>query len=232
MTSDTNEQYIKFEGFRTGSKAVAIPVEFFNELMPTLNNGIEIRVVLHVIYMIFRKSGRIRAVSFEELINETSLRSALSEDTYRIQIKEALDRGVQVGALLECHLDKGDFLYFLNNESGRRQYQQIQMRALSFSKESQIGTSINLNKTTPIIVYEQEIGTITPAIAEAIREAEDTYSTEWIIEALNLASTNNARSWRYVDAILKRWNREGRNNETNWRNNESTDPYSHLYRRR
>ncbi|MFL2647050.1 MAG: DnaD domain-containing protein [Dehalococcoidia bacterium] len=229
--SDNNEQNIRFEGFRTGSKAVAIPVEFFNELMPTLNRGVEIRVVLHVIYMIFRKSGRIRAVSFEELVNETSLRAALSEDTYRFQIKGALDRGVQAGALLECHLNQHDFLYFLNNEGGRRQYQQIQMGTLSFSKDSQITTSINLNKTTPIIAYEQEIGTVTPAIAEAIREAEGLYPTEWIIEALNLASTNNARSWRYVDAILKRWNKEGRNDETNWRNNESTDPYSHLYRR-
>ena len=125
--SDNNEKNIRFEGFRTGSKAVAIPVEFFNELMPTLNRGVEIRVVLHVIYMIFRKSGRIRAVSFEELVNETSLRAALSEDTYRFQIKEALDRGVQVGALLECHLNQHDFLYFLNNEGGRRQYQQIHM---------------------------------------------------------------------------------------------------------
>ena len=229
--SDNNEQNIRFEGFRTGSKAVAIPVEFFNELMPTLNRGVEIRVVLHVIYMIFRKSGRIRAVSFEELVNETSLRAALSEDTYRFQIKEALDRGVQAGALLECHLNQHDFLYFLNNEGGRRQYQQIQMGTLAFSEDSQIATSINLNKTTPIIAYEQEIGTVTPAIAEAIREAEGIYPTEWIIEALNLASTNNARSWRYVDAILKRWNKEGRNDETNWRNNESTDPYSHLYRR-
>ena len=229
--SDNNEKNIRFEGFRTGSKAVAIPVEFFNELMPTLNRGVEIRVVLHVIYMIFRKSGRIRAVSFEELVNETSLRAALSQDTYRFQIKEALDRGVQAGALLECHLNQHDFLYFLNNEGGRRQYQQIQMGTLAFSEDSQIATSINLNKTTPIIAYEQEIGTVTPAIADAIREAEGLYPTEWIVEALNLASTNNARSWRYVDAILKRWNKEGRNDETNWRNNESTDPYSHLYRR-
>ena len=229
--SYNNEKNIRFEGFRTGSKAVAIPVEFFNELMPTLNRGVEIRVVLHVIYMIFRKSGRIRAVSFEELVNETSLRAALSEDTYRFQIKEALDRGVQAGALLECHLNQHDFLYFLNNEGGRRQYQQIHMGTLSFSEDSQIATAIKLDKTTPIIAYEQEIGTVTPAIAEAIREAEGIYPTEWIIEALNLASTNNARSWRYVDAILKRWNKEGRNDETNWRNNESTDPYSHLYRR-
>jgi len=221
----------KFEGFRTGSKAVAIPVEFFSELLPALNNAIEIRVVLHVIYMIFRKSGRIRAVSFDEIANEAPLKLALVEDVYRFQIKEALDKGVQVGALLECKLSDHGFLYFLNNEGGRRQYQQVQTGVLSFSVDSQIVASVNLNKTTPTIAYEQEIGTLTPRIAEAIREAEGIYPTEWIVEALNLASTNNARSWRYVDAILKRWDKEGRNNETNWRNNESTDPYRHLYRR-
>ncbi|MBG93125.1 MAG: hypothetical protein CL792_04005 [Chloroflexi bacterium] len=227
-----NPKGMQFEGFRTGSRAVTIPVEFFNELMPNLNKGIEIRVILHVLYMIFRKSGRVRAVSFEELVNETALRVVLSEDAYRIQIKEALNKGVEVGALLECKLNDQDFLYFLNNENGRRQHQQVQTGVLSFSKDPQTTVSINLSKTTPIIVYEQEIGTITPVIAEAIREAEARYPTEWIIEALNLASTNNARSWRYVDAILKRWEKEGRNNETAWRNNESTDPYSHLYKRK
>ena len=50
--------------------------------------------------MIFRKSGRVRAVSFEELVNETALRVVLSEDAYRIQIKEALKIGVD-GFLLD-----------------------------------------------------------------------------------------------------------------------------------
>jgi DnaD/phage-associated family protein len=52
-------------------------------------------------------------------------------------------------------------------------------------------------------IYEQEIGALTPMIADAIRDAEETYPPEWIPEAIAIAVENNARNWKYVEAILK-----------------------------
>ena len=48
------------------------------------------------------------------------------------------------------------------------------------------------------------------AIADALREAALTYPPDWIEEAMRKAVLNNARHWRYVEAILTRWKEKGR----------------------
>jgi len=51
--------------------------------------------------------------------------------------------------------------------------------------------------------YEQEIGALTPLIADAIRDACTEYPADWIPEAITIAVESNARRWNYVLAILK-----------------------------
>jgi DnaD/phage-associated family protein len=58
-------------------------------------------------------------------------------------------------------------------------------------------------------LYEENIGPLTPLIADALKDAEQTYAPEWVAEALEIAVKNNKRNWRYVEAILKRWKVEG-----------------------
>lgn len=58
-------------------------------------------------------------------------------------------------------------------------------------------------------VYEQEIGAITPIIAEKIVEALDEFPPDWFRAAFAEAARNNKRSFSYALAILKRWKIEG-----------------------
>ncbi len=58
-------------------------------------------------------------------------------------------------------------------------------------------------------VYEQEIGPLTPMIAEALKDAEDQHTEQWVIEAIHQASAHSARSWSYIKAILMRWAKDG-----------------------
>jgi DnaD/phage-associated family protein len=58
-------------------------------------------------------------------------------------------------------------------------------------------------------LYEGNIGPLTPMIADALKDAEATYSEDWIAEALEIAVKSNKRSWKYVEAILRRWKEEG-----------------------
>ncbi len=69
-------------------------------------------------------------------------------------------------------------------------------------------------------LYEDHIGPLTPMIADELRDAEETYPPEWIEDAIRMAVENNARSWRYVNAILVRWQEEGRDERTNRRDTE------------
>jgi DnaD/phage-associated family protein len=57
--------------------------------------------------------------------------------------------------------------------------------------------------------YEQNIGAITPMIADALRDAEKSDGPDWIIAAIEEAVRNNARSWNYCESILRRWRRDG-----------------------
>lgn len=59
-------------------------------------------------------------------------------------------------------------------------------------------------------MYEQNIGPLTPLLADALKDAEQTYPANWIADAMALAVTNNKRNWKYCEAILKRWNTEGK----------------------
>jgi DnaD/phage-associated family protein len=59
-------------------------------------------------------------------------------------------------------------------------------------------------------VYEQEIGPITPLIANELEDAEQNCPDGWIEDAIREASKNNKRSWAYARAILKRWMSEGK----------------------
>ena len=58
-------------------------------------------------------------------------------------------------------------------------------------------------------MYENEIGMLTPMIADVIGEAIDEYPEDWFAPAIRIAVERNARNWRYVEAVLKRWKIEG-----------------------
>lgn len=59
-------------------------------------------------------------------------------------------------------------------------------------------------------LYEQEIGLITPYIADAIGgELDNDIPFDWIKRAIEIAVANNARSWAYIAAVLKNWKENG-----------------------
>jgi DnaD/phage-associated family protein len=47
-------------------------------------------------------------------------------------------------------------------------------------------------------------------IAEELKEAEELYPAPWIESAFKEAVSLNKRNWKYIEAILKRWESEGK----------------------
>jgi DnaD/phage-associated family protein len=210
-----------FEGFRTGGLATTLPSQLFVELLPAIEDEAELRVTLYALYAIGRRRGSLRAVRASELAAEEPLR--------RLHTRR--------GGLLACPLDDGDALYFVNNDAGRRNRTRVQSGALEPG-----GTARTLPSSespaavgAPARVYEQEIGMLTPAVAAALAEAEQRYPEGWITDALRIAAQQNARSWRYAEAILVRWEAEGRDDEAAGRPAEgatrSGGKFEHLIRR-
>jgi DNA replication protein len=87
-------------------------------------------------------------------------------------------------------------------------------------------------------LYEQNIGIITPMIAEELKDAERLYPPEWIEEAFKEAVALNKRSWRYIARILERWASEGKDSGEYKRDAKKGGPdkyvkgrYGHLVKR-
>jgi DnaD/phage-associated family protein len=62
------------------------------------------------------------------------------------------------------------------------------------------------------LFFEQEIGHITPTIADFIDLYEKELSPEYVHDAIYEATKHNARTMAYVKKILDTWKREGKKN--------------------
>ena len=98
--------------------------------------------------------------------------------------------------------------------------------------------STQLPASNIFTLYEQNIGMITPMLAEELKEAEKLYPALWIEEAFKEAVMLNKRSWRYIARILERWVREGKeigedrqSNKKGGTNKYIRGKYGHLVRR-
>ncbi|MGI8589246.1 MAG: DnaD domain-containing protein [Chloroflexia bacterium] len=88
-------------------------------------------------------------------------------------------------------------------------------------------------------LYEQNIGVITPLLAEQLAEAERTYPSAWIEDAFTEAVSYNKRNWKYVSRILENWAAKGKDDGTSGQNpGRALDPdkyltgkYAHLFQR-
>ena len=59
-------------------------------------------------------------------------------------------------------------------------------------------------------LYEENIGLITPIIAEELMAAEEDFPSAWIEKAIHEAVKNNVRHWRYILAVLNSWKTKGK----------------------
>ncbi len=62
-------------------------------------------------------------------------------------------------------------------------------------------------------LYEQNIGPLTPMLADSIRLAIEDYPADWIEDAIGEAVAYNRRSWRYISRILENWTVQGRSDQ-------------------
>jgi len=193
---------------------VSLPDSFFTQAMPKIQNLAELKVVLYTAYLITRKPDHTHFVTYKELKSESCRLSAELDEG---ALRQALDSAVEHGALLHSTLNINGVLEDVYSLTiGSRQPPAINIFAL----------------------YEQNIGMITPMIAEELKEAERLYPPQWIAEALKEAVTLNKRSWKYIARILERWASEGKDSGEYKRDLKKGSPdkyvkgkYGHLVQR-
>jgi len=205
----------KFNGFPPGKiKTTRIPNQFFSELMPEIDDLDELKLTLYVFWALQQQEGEYRYLSGSEILQDELFLKAMggSSDSPEEKVQKALECAVSRGTLLHVRVEglRGiENIYFLNTTRGRNAVRAIEAGQFHPGDRD---TPIMLIKERPNIftLYEQNIGALTPMISDELRAAEEEYPDTWIEEAIKLAVERNARNWRYVQSILKRWQAEGK----------------------
>ena len=225
-----------FAGFPTSARATPVPNLFFSRLLPRIERAEEMLVTLYFFYA-SAIGGRRRAPAFltrRELAADATLARALAnlcgDDG------EALDRGLALalerGSLLRVEArgdGRSEELYLLATPHNRRAAPRLAGADLPL--EEPLPPAAPAGRRPPVwaepsnifALYEENIGAITPLIADDLKDAEERYPPQWIEAAFREAVSLNKRSWRYVHSILRRWEAEGpdyeeagRDPETDW----------------
>ncbi|MGI6376151.1 MAG: DnaD domain-containing protein [Anaerolineae bacterium] len=211
-----------FEGFVAGkTRLTPLPDQFFGQLLPQVDDLDELKLTLYMFWFVRRMRGYPRYMTLAELEAEGVLLAALNEGSAdvalaRERLHRAVDRAVARGTLLRLQVgaDASESTYLLlNAPEGRRAVREVQQGELELETRGRPLPEPQLEAERPNIyrLYEQNIGLLQPLIVDQLRQAEQDYPPEWIEQAFRIAAERNVRHWRYIEAILERWAREGRN---------------------
>ncbi len=198
-----------FKGFTDSESFTQLPDSLFHHLLSQIEDAAELKVTIYFLWRVEHMDGPFRTLCETDFAPKDL---GLLAD----EIGRGLEKAVQRGSLLKRRPERSvegsqreaDVFYFLNSPRGRA-------AAEAFAKGQWRETGKVLS-TPPVErpnifkLYEENIGPLTPIIADTLKEAEDLYEAEWISDAIEAAVKNNKRSWKYVEAILKRWKEEGR----------------------
>ena len=238
----------QFAGFPARMQFTSIPNFFFSALLPQISDIAELKTTLHIFETLYRKRGYPRFATYGELLSNRSLVNSLRDATRPPDetLRGALEMATGRGTILHVKLDKGEAsedIYFLNTEANRQIIARVQNGELSLSglkPEGKAHIEVDTGEQPDIFaLYEQNIGMLTPMIAEELRDAEQVYPEGWIKDAIKEAVNNGKHKWSYISAILERWSSEGRSDGTHRRDStKETDPdkyirgkYGHMVRR-
>jgi DNA replication protein len=206
-----------FSGFPPGKvRSVSIPESAFTELIPLIDDLAELKLTLHALWRLGQQREKVRYLRRVDLAADVVLVAGLG-DAPAEALGRALEQAVERGTLLRVEAaigDRTEELYFANTPKGRAAVEAIARGEWPAELEP-------AGRPNVFTLYEQNIGLLTPLIADELREAEQTYPAEWIEEAFHDAVALNKRSWKYIRAILERWRIEGRGDETGRRPREA-----------
>ncbi len=218
-----------FVGFPdTKMKPVILPDHFFDQLLPLIDDLAELKLTLHCFWLLNDQEGTLKYLRGADLRTDATLLKSLNPDSgLRSSIEaleDALERAVARNTLLRLTIeqpaaDGGETeqtdWYFINTVKGRQTLALIRQGKLA-ELQAVLPDEARLKVDRPniFILYEQNIGLMTPLIADQLRDMERSYPPDWIDEAFSIAVGRNKRALRYIQAILKRWETEGKDEET------------------
>lgn len=211
----------RFNGFLVQTDpAVGIPRAFFTDVLPHLTEMAEVQATLAVFRLAAEAGGIETPVSDDALHADRALRTALravgSPREPDERISAGLDLATGRGTLLRF-VASGEFAqdiwYYVNTPVNQALVAAMARGSVApprvIWRESQ-PPAVVPERPNVFRLYEQNVGPLTPLIADHLVQALETWPVDWIEDAVAEAVTYNKRSWRYIQRILEGWQSQGR----------------------
>lgn len=211
-----------FIGFPEKQRPVIVPDSFFTDLLPQIDDLAELKLTAYAFWLLNEQEGELRYLAGDDLRADERLLTSLNLEsdlrTPQETLADALERAVARNTFLRMDVETGDEdeperadWYFLNTARGRRMVALIRQGKLSeLQKVIPDEARLHVERPNIFVLYEQNIGMMTELIAEQLRDMERTYPPDWIHEAFEIAVIANKRALRYIQAVLRRWETEGK----------------------
>jgi DnaD/phage-associated family protein len=229
------------DGFPARMQFTRIPNVFFSRLLPRIDDIAELKVTLFVLARLYTKKGHPRFVSLAELADDPALSESLGK-VAPVTLGKALEKATKRGTFLHLALDRNGQryeIYLLNAAAERQSLEDIQSGRIKLPglRIRAITEGLAENSSDIFSLYEENIGLLTPMVAEELKDVEKLYPPSWFKEAVKEAVSLNKRSLRYIIRILENWAREGKSRGTHRPDSEkgkdkyAGQKYGHMVRR-
>jgi DNA replication protein len=217
----------RFGGFLTTEEpSLQVPRVFVADVLPQISDAAELKVTLCVFDLLAEAGGYEFPLAEEVIYRHPSLRASLKRLGSPKEPDESIGRGLElavsrgtflrfaaVRATEEPH-ETGEIWFLLNTPRNRELLGKLARGiaalppALQHPNEPPV--AILPERPNVFRLYEQNVGLLTPIIADQLIEAAERYPLDWIEEAFGEAVSYNKRNWRYIRAILEKWATDGR----------------------
>lgn len=203
----------EFKGFSSKAKTnIQLPPEFFSEVLPGMVDLDELKLILLVFWYLQNRDENTGYVTLDELLAEPAVSKSfcLDREVCKEKLIRTLEKAASDRVLLRGQKDDQEFI-FLNSPRGVALLKGLGSGEWQPDESNVASKPISETRPNIFTLYEQNIGLLTPLMADTLMDAEKTYPAEWIEEAVKIAVERNARNWRFIEAILRSWKEKGRN---------------------
>ena len=200
--------------------SVSVPIAFLRDVLPTITNADELYVTLTVFRLLAESGNEETPIAEQSIMADASLRKTLqitgSSATLDSRIFDALELAVGRNTLLRflAISETREAAWYFSNTPVTRALvaamQQDRIAAPRIVWDGKNAPQVAIDPPNVFRLYEQNIGPLTPIIADQLNLAASEYPAAWIEDAIGEAVSYNKRNWRYILKILENWHQSGR----------------------
>jgi hypothetical protein len=157
----------QFAGFPARLEYVPVPAAFFSQLLPGINDLNELKATLELFRLLSRRKGYPRYATLTEAAGASGLETA----------GRALAAAVKRGTFISLEVkaaNRSETIYLLNTAADRETLEKIRSGQIVLTGWETAPPGETVVNPAPNIytLYENNIGLLTPLIAEELKDAE------------------------------------------------------------